>query len=112
MLSLCLEKTAYLKQAKDEADKEVAQFRAQKEAQFQDYIRKVRRQFILFTVNIILIHTYEQHAGSTDEYTKQLEADTVAQISVIQQASSSHVPEVIKLLLDSVTKVSLVVEKN
>lgn len=36
------EKTTLLKAAKDEADKEVASFRGQKEGQFQDYIKKVR----------------------------------------------------------------------
>lgn len=38
---LLSEKTTLLKAAKDEADKEVANFRGQKEAQFQDYIKKV-----------------------------------------------------------------------
>lgn len=36
-----VEKTSLLKQAKDEADREVKQFREQKEAQFQEYSRKV-----------------------------------------------------------------------
>jgi hypothetical protein len=35
------EKTTLLKAAKDEADKEVATFRANKETEFQDYIKKV-----------------------------------------------------------------------
>jgi hypothetical protein len=40
-LRLHLEKITLLKAAKDEADKEVAAFRSAKEAEFQDYVRKV-----------------------------------------------------------------------
>jgi len=83
------EKTTLLKAAKDEADKEVAAFRASKDGEFQDYIRK--------------------HAGTTDEYTKQLEEETQRQINDIAQLSNSHVPEVIQLLLKAVTDVSITV---
>lgn len=39
----CLaDKNALLKRARDEADKEIAAIRAQREAQFQDYVKSVR----------------------------------------------------------------------
>jgi len=83
------EKTTLLKQAKDDADREVAQLRAVKEAQFQDYIKK--------------------HAGTTDEYTKQLEVETSRQINDIGLLANAHVNEVIQLLLNSVTNVNVAV---
>lgn len=53
-------------------------------------------------------HTFiSQHAGTTDEYTKQLELETQRQINDIAQLSNAHVPEVIQLLLKAVTDVSI-----
>eukprot|EP01112_Ceratiomyxa_fruticulosa_P009156 TRINITY_DN2389_c0_g1_i1.p1 TRINITY_DN2389_c0_g1~~TRINITY_DN2389_c0_g1_i1.p1 ORF type:complete len:108 (+),score=22.14 TRINITY_DN2389_c0_g1_i1:138-461(+) len=79
------EKTILLKQAKDDADRDIAAYRAQREAQFQDYARK--------------------HTGSTDEYTKSLSRDTAIQIEQINKDSSDNREKVIQLLLDSVSNV-------
>lgn len=56
--------------------------------------------------------TFSQHAGTTDEYTKQLELDTQRQINDIAQLSNAHVPEVIQLLLKAVTDVSITVPEK
>eukprot|EP01113_Clastostelium_recurvatum_P044046 TRINITY_DN738_c0_g1_i1.p1 TRINITY_DN738_c0_g1~~TRINITY_DN738_c0_g1_i1.p1 ORF type:complete len:123 (+),score=37.19 TRINITY_DN738_c0_g1_i1:3-371(+) len=80
------EKTILMKQAKDEADRDIAEYRAQREAQYQEHSKK--------------------HMGSTDEYTKSLGRDTALQIDGITKMARDNQDKVISLLLDSVTQVN------
>jgi len=71
-----------LKRARDEADKEIATIRAQREAQFQDYVKS--------------------HIGSKGEHSSQLAQKADQEIQQIQELVAAKQDEVIKLLLNAV----------
>ncbi|ERN15976.1 hypothetical protein AMTRI_Chr07g74620 [Amborella trichopoda] len=78
-------KMARLKQAKEEAEKEIAEFRAQMEAEFQ---RKVA-----------------ESSGDTGSNVKRLEQETEAKIQHLKMEASSISHEVVHMLLKHVTTV-------
>ncbi|CAN4096189.1 unnamed protein product [Withania somnifera] len=79
------EKQARLKQAKDEAEKEIAEFRAYMEAEFQ---RKV-----------------EQTSGDSGANVKRLDQETFAKIQNLKAESKSISKDVVQMLLRQVTTV-------
>ncbi|PHU18715.1 V-type proton ATPase subunit G 2 [Capsicum chinense] len=78
-------KQARLKQAKDEAEKEIAEFRAYMEAEFQ---RKV-----------------EQTSGDSGANVKRLDQETFAKIQNLKAESESISNDVVQMLLRQVTTV-------
>ncbi|KAK4493235.1 hypothetical protein RD792_017892 [Penstemon davidsonii] len=78
-------KQARLKQAKEEAEKEIADFRAQMEAEFQ---RKVA-----------------ESSGDSGANVKRLEIETEEKIQHLKTESSRISPEVVSMLLRHVTTV-------
>ncbi|MFX6534961.1 V-type ATPase subunit G [Acinetobacter baumannii] len=78
-------KQARLKQAKEEAEKEIAEFRAQMEAEFQ---KKVA-----------------ESSGDSGANVKRLEVETEAKISHLTTESSRISPDVVSMLLRHVTTV-------
>ncbi|KAH7658476.1 V-type H+-transporting ATPase subunit G protein [Dioscorea alata] len=80
-------KMARLKQAKDEADKEVAEFRAKMEAEFQ---KKVA-----------------QSAGDSGSNVKRLEQETEAKIDRLKSEAGKISHEVAHMLLRHVTSVKV-----
>lgn len=80
-------KQARLKQAKEEAEKEIAEFRAQMEAEFQ---RKV-----------------VQSSGDSGANVKRLEQETEAKIHHLKNESSRISHDVVQLLLRHVTTVKI-----
>jgi len=83
------EKTTLLKQAKDEADKEIADYKLKKQKEFQEYSSK--------------------HLDGTNAITQQLAQSTSEQIAKIQKEATSS-EKVIDLLLKFVTEVHTDVE--
>ncbi|CAI9091058.1 OLC1v1025977C1 [Oldenlandia corymbosa var. corymbosa] len=80
-------KQARLKQAKDEAEKEIAEFRAQMEAEFQ---RKVA-----------------ETSGDSGANVKRLEQETEAKIGHLKSESERISQDVIQMLLRHVTTVKV-----
>ncbi|OIT32844.1 PREDICTED: V-type proton ATPase subunit G 2 [Nicotiana attenuata] len=78
-------KQARLKQAKEEAEKEIAEFRAYMEAEFQ---RKV-----------------EQTSGDSGANVKRLEQETFAKIQHLKTEAESISHDVVQMLLRQVTTV-------
>ncbi|EPS70962.1 hypothetical protein M569_03798, partial [Genlisea aurea] len=78
-------KQARLKQAKDEAEKEIAEFRTQVEAEFQ---RKL-----------------SESSGDSGANVKRLEHETDAKIHHLKTEASRISPEIVSLLLRHVTTV-------
>jgi len=78
-------KSARLKQAKEEAEREIAEYRKQMEAEFQ---RKVA-----------------ESSGDSGANVKRLELETAAKIEQLNQQAASISPEVIQMLLRHVTTV-------
>jgi len=79
------EKTALLKQAKDEADKDIAEYKTKKQKEFQDYSSK--------------------HLDGTTAIAQQLSASTAEQITKIQKEQVANGEKVIDLLLKFVSDV-------
>ncbi|XP_051193152.1 V-type proton ATPase subunit G1 [Lolium perenne] len=79
-------KSARLRQAKEEAEREIAEYRAQMEADFQ---RKVA-----------------ESSGDSGANVKRLEQETSTKIKQLNQQAASISPEVIHMLLRHVTTVS------
>lgn len=78
-------KSARLKQAKEEAEREIAEYRAQMEAEFQ---RKLA-----------------ESSGDSGANVKRLEEETAAKIEQLNQQAASISPDVIQMLLRHVTTV-------
>ncbi|XP_042518137.1 V-type proton ATPase subunit G 1 [Macadamia integrifolia] len=78
-------KLARLKQAKEEAEKEIAEFRAQMEREFQ---RKVA-----------------ESSGDSGANVKRLEVETEAKISHLKSEAARISPDVVHMLLKYVTTV-------
>jgi V-type H+-transporting ATPase subunit G len=78
-------KSARLRQAKEEAEREIAEYRAQMEAEFQ---RKVA-----------------ESSGDSGANVKRLEQETAEKIAQLKQQAASISPEVIQMLLRHVTTV-------
>uniref|UniRef100_A0A0D9W927 V-type proton ATPase subunit G n=2 Tax=Leersia perrieri TaxID=77586 RepID=A0A0D9W927_9ORYZ len=78
-------KSARLRQAKEEAEREIAEYRAQMEAEFQ---RKVA-----------------ESSGDSGANVKRLEQETAEKIAQLKQQAASISPEVIQMLLRYVTTV-------
>ncbi|XP_057789407.1 V-type proton ATPase subunit G 1 [Salvia miltiorrhiza] len=78
-------KQARLKQAKEEAEREIAEFRAQMEADFQ---KKV-----------------EESSGDSGANVKRLEQETDAKIDHLKREASIISPDVVSMLLRHVTTV-------
>ncbi|KAL8166832.1 hypothetical protein V2J09_008331 [Rumex salicifolius] len=78
-------KMARLKQAKEEAERDIAEFRAQMEADFQ---RKLA-----------------ESSGDSGANVKRLEAETEEKIEQLKIQSASISPEVVQMLLKYVTTV-------
>ncbi|CAN6197251.1 unnamed protein product, partial [Urochloa humidicola] len=78
-------KSARLKQAKEEAEREIAEYKQQMEAEFQ---RKVA-----------------ESSGDSGANVKRLEQETAAKIEQLNQQAASISPEVIQMLLRHVTTV-------
>ncbi|GAB2223181.1 hypothetical protein Droror1_Dr00017319 [Drosera rotundifolia] len=78
-------KLARMKQAKEEAEKEVAEFRARMEAEFQ---RKLT-----------------ESSGDSGANVKRLELETDAKIEHLKAQSASISPDVVQMLLKYVTAV-------
>lgn len=79
-------KSARLRQAKEEAEREIAEYRAQMEADFQ---RKL-----------------SESSGDSGANVKRLEQETSTKIEQLKQQAASISPEVIQMLLRHVTTVS------
>jgi len=79
------DKVALIKQAHDEAEKEVAEYRAKRNKEFEAFSRT--------------------HLSGTDMYTKQLAVQTDEQISKASIDIKSHAEEVIDFLLKVVADV-------
>ncbi|KAF8670245.1 hypothetical protein HU200_050777 [Digitaria exilis] len=78
-------KSARLRRAKEEAEREIAEYRSQMEAEFQ---RKVA-----------------ESSGDSGANVKRLEQETEAKIEQLNQQAASISPEVIQMLLGHVTTV-------
>ncbi|KAF7018146.1 unnamed protein product [Triticum aestivum] len=78
-------KTARLRQAKEEAEREIAEYRAQMEADFQ---RKLT-----------------ETSGDSGANVKRLEQETTVKIEQLKQQAANISPEVIQMLLRHVTTV-------
>ncbi|KNA03615.1 hypothetical protein SOVF_207450 [Spinacia oleracea] len=78
-------KMARLRQAKEEAERDIAEFRAQMEAEYQ---RKLA-----------------ESSGDSGANVKRLEKETDAKIEQLKAQSSSISPEVVQMLLKFVTTV-------
>ncbi|KAF0935502.1 hypothetical protein E2562_034283 [Oryza meyeriana var. granulata] len=78
-------KSARLRQAKEEAEREIAEYRAQMEAEFQ---RKVA-----------------ESSGDSGANVKRLEQETDTKIAQLKQQAANVSPEVIQMLLRHVTTV-------
>ncbi|CAN6250023.1 unnamed protein product [Urochloa humidicola] len=78
-------RAARLRQAKEEAEREIAEYRSQMEAEFQ---RKVA-----------------ESSGDSGANVKRLEQETAAKIEQLNQQAASISPEVIQMLLRHVTTV-------
>ncbi|KAH6765126.1 vacuolar membrane ATPase 10 [Perilla frutescens var. hirtella] len=72
-------KLTRLKQAKDEADREVANYRAQMEAEYQKSL--------------------SESSGSSDSTVKRLEAETEEKIKSLKATGGKVAPTVVKMLL-------------
>jgi len=81
------DKVAKLKQAKEEAEKEIEAYRAKREAEFAEYAG--------------------QFSTSGEDYNKNLEQKTDTEIKELQEAAVSGKEAVIALMLDAVKKVDL-----
>ncbi|GER37826.1 v-type proton ATPase subunit G [Striga asiatica] len=78
-------KMARLKQAKEEADKEAANFRSHMEAEYKKSI--------------------SESSGSSDSTVKRLEAETDAKVESLKATTSKVSPEVVKMLCNFITSV-------
>ncbi|XP_057518899.1 V-type proton ATPase subunit G 1-like [Amaranthus tricolor] len=78
-------KMARLRQAKEEAEREIAEFRAQMEADFQ---RKLA-----------------ESSGDSGANVKRLEEETEAKIDELKKQSSNISPDIVQMLLKYVTTV-------
>ncbi|CAO2813387.1 unnamed protein product [Amaranthus hypochondriacus] len=78
-------KMARLRQAKEEAEREISEFRAQMEAEFQ---RKLA-----------------ESSGDSGANVKRLEEETEAKINELKTQSSNISPEIVQMLLKYVTTV-------
>ncbi|EEC73843.1 hypothetical protein OsI_08596 [Oryza sativa Indica Group] len=78
-------KSARLRQAKEEAEREIAEYRAQMEAEFQ---RKVA-----------------ESSGDSGANVKRLEQETDTKIAQLKEQAANVSPEVIQMLLRHVTTV-------
>ncbi|CAH9112950.1 unnamed protein product [Cuscuta europaea] len=78
-------KMARLRQAHEEADKEVADYRAQLEAEYQ-------RQIC-------------ESSGSSGSIVKRLEAETETKIEKLKETASKVSPDIVSMLIKSVTTV-------
>ncbi|PIN13437.1 Vacuolar H+-ATPase V1 sector, subunit G [Handroanthus impetiginosus] len=78
-------KMARLKQAKEEAEREVANYRSHLEAEYQKHI--------------------SESSGSSDSTVKRLEAETEAKIQRLKESASKVSPEVVQMLLKYITTV-------
>lgn len=81
------DKVARLKQAKEEAEKEVEAYRAKREAEFGEYAG--------------------QFSTSGEDYNKNLEQKTDGEIKALQESAVAGKEKVIQLLFDTVKKVDL-----
>ncbi|KAK4403863.1 V-type proton ATPase subunit G 1 [Sesamum angolense] len=87
-------KQARLKQAKEEAEKEIAAFRAQMEAEFQ---KKVAEQD--------MVGSRIQSSGDSGANVKRLEQETEEKIHHLKTEASRISPDVVSMLLRHVTTV-------
>uniref|UniRef100_A0ACD5UU55 Uncharacterized protein n=1 Tax=Avena sativa TaxID=4498 RepID=A0ACD5UU55_AVESA len=78
-------KSARLRQAKEEAEREIAEYRAQMEAEFQKKLAET--------------------SGDSGANVKRLEQETNEKIEQLKQQAASISPEVIQMLLRHVTTV-------
>eukprot|EP01136_Pigoraptor_vietnamica_P028246 Opistho-1_new@85556 len=79
------QKTQRLKAAKDEAESEIARFKAEREAQFRTYL--------------------EQHAGTSDTLATKLKQETVLKIATVEKNVAANKEAVINRLLEAVCDV-------
>eukprot|EP01115_Flamella_aegyptia_P008841 TRINITY_DN36_c0_g1_i1.p1 TRINITY_DN36_c0_g1~~TRINITY_DN36_c0_g1_i1.p1 ORF type:complete len:111 (+),score=39.39 TRINITY_DN36_c0_g1_i1:316-648(+) len=79
------DKVALLKQARDEADKEIAEYRQKRQKEYDEYAKT--------------------HVTGTDTYAKQLAVQTKESISKLEKDIVVHKDKVIQLLVKSVTEV-------
>jgi len=79
------DKAALLKSAREEGEKEVSQYRDQREAQFQDYCKK--------------------HLSSKDDFSNQLAAKTQKEIDEMNAAVGNKGNDVVQMLLAAVNDV-------
>nr|KJB29702.1 hypothetical protein B456_005G115000 [Gossypium raimondii] len=80
-------KMARLKQAKEEAEKDVALFRSQMEAEYQNKI--------------------SESSGSSDNTVKRLEEETDRRIKALTKSTSMVSKEIIEMLMKHVTSVKI-----
>jgi len=81
------DKNALLKSARDEAERTVADFRARREGEFQDYSKK--------------------HLGSKDEFANSLAAKTQREIEEMNVGVGTKGNDVVQLLLNTVADVNV-----
>lgn len=105
-----------LKQAKDEAEEEVAKYRAQMEKEFQKTISEVQEKQPLINFNsfyhhsvnpnfIFLTFITKQSTGFSGVNVKRLDEEMVTKIDHLKKQAAKVSPEVIKMLMSHVTTV-------
>lgn len=109
-LSYLTAKSARLRQAKEEAEREIAEYRAQMEAEFQ---RKVAEVCIFQSCIVRGIRraiaanlpVSFQSSGDSGANVKRLEQETDTKIAQLKEQAANVSPEVIQMLLRHVTTV-------
>jgi len=105
-------KSARLRQAKEEAEREIAEYRSQMEAEFQRKVAEVCHLPILLNCQLFtrlqstsISFCYFQSSGDSGANVKRLEQETAAKIEQLNQQAASISSEVIQMLLRHVTTV-------
>ncbi|GKC04184.1 V-type proton ATPase subunit G 1-like protein, partial [Tanacetum coccineum] len=108
-------KLARLKQAKEEAEREVAEFRAQMEAEFQRKLTEGESEesilLILVSSFIFFYHLYlfyfgKQSSGDSGANVKRLEKETDEKIQHLKTEADRISSDVVAMLLKHITTVT------
>jgi V-type H+-transporting ATPase subunit G len=100
-----------LKDARAEANREVEEYKRQKEQEYKAFERKVRFQYLEPVHKLTLCLTL-QHAGSTQNSQSQVDKETDAKIAAIKSAYEGRKDAVVQLLLDRVVLVKPELHRN
>lgn len=108
-----LVKMRRLRQAKEEADQEIAQYRSHLEAEYQNSISQVCFCLYIYiyisnffeVLKIEYIYMFLQNIGNSDSTLKKLEMETEKQIQELKEKFSKVSEDVVALLTKYITKV-------